>query len=191
MPTKTSPFLFYEYASPIGALKIQISGHGIQKISFIRAEFPRPGRGNRAPTKNPPLSPFISAKGGSASGRKGGRKGDLKTKINCWLDAYFKGSNKPFPWELIDLPFGTSFQKKVWTQLWKIPYGKVISYKTLAQKVKLPKAARAVGNANGKNPLPIIIPCHRVIAANGGIGGYSCGVGIKKKLLAIENIKVG
>ena len=61
----------------------------------------------------------------------------------------------------------------------------------LAQKVKLPKAARAVGNANGKNPLPIIIPCHRVIAANGGIGGYSCGVGIKKKLLAIENIKVG
>lgn len=89
----------------------------------------------------------------------------------------------------IDIPFdlkGTSFEKKVWKALLRIPYGKTKSYGEIAREVGLPKGARAVGNACGKNPLPIIIPCHRVVAGNGGLGGYTGGLGIKKKLLRIE-----
>jgi methylated-DNA-[protein]-cysteine S-methyltransferase len=97
---------------------------------------------------------------------------------------YFLGKSKKFR---VKLDFeGTDFQMKVWRELYKIPYGKTISYKELALKVKNPKAVRAVGSANGKNPLCIIIPCHRVIANDGGIGGYSGGLRMKKTLLELE-----
>jgi O-6-methylguanine DNA methyltransferase len=89
----------------------------------------------------------------------------------------------------IDIPFdlkGTSFEKKVWKALLKIPYGKTKSYGEIAKEIGLPNGARAVGNACGKNPIPIIIPCHRVIAGNDGLGGYTGGIGIKKRLLRIE-----
>lgn len=89
----------------------------------------------------------------------------------------------------IDIPFdlkGTSFEKKVWKALLKISYGRTRSYGEIAKEIGLPKGARTVGNACGKNPIPIIIPCHRVIAGNGGLGGYTGGIGIKKKLLKIE-----
>mgnify|MGYP003444436049 CR=1 FL=1 len=91
----------------------------------------------------------------------------------------------------IDIPFdlkGTSFEKKVWKALLKIPYGKTKSYGEIAKEIGLPNGARAVGNACGKNPIPIIIPCHRVIAGNGGLGGYTGGIGIKKRLLRIEGV---
>ena len=91
----------------------------------------------------------------------------------------------------IDIPFdlkGTSFEKKVWKALLKIPYGKTKSYGEIAREIGLPNGARAVGNACGKNPVPIIIPCHRVIAGNGGLGGYTGGIEIKKKLFKIEGI---
>ncbi len=100
------------------------------------------------------------------------------------LGEYFKGKRKKF-----NLPLkldGTPFQKQVWKELSKIPFGKVISYKDLAQKVGKPKAFRAVGNANGKNKFPIILPCHRVIASNGSLGGYGLGLASKKILLVHE-----
>ncbi|MGZ3693231.1 MAG: methylated-DNA--[protein]-cysteine S-methyltransferase [Bdellovibrionota bacterium] len=100
------------------------------------------------------------------------------------LEQYFKGKRQDF-----DLPLeleGSEFQKKVWNQLKKIPYGKTYSYRELAQKVKNEKACRAVGSANGKNPIGIIIPCHRVIAADGSLGGYSGGLPNKVKLLELE-----
>lgn len=100
------------------------------------------------------------------------------------LDEYFKGKRKQF-----NLPLkmeGTPFQKKVWTELSKIPFGKVVSYKDLAKKVGKPKAFRAVGNANGKNKFPIILPCHRVIASNGSMGGFALGLASKEKLLVHE-----
>ena len=87
-------------------------------------------------------------------------------------------------------PSGTEFQKKVWTELTKIPFGKVLAYKNLAKNVNNPKGCRAVGNANGKNPLPIFIPCHRVIASDGTLGGFSCGLDMKIKLLSIEGVKI-
>ena len=100
------------------------------------------------------------------------------------LDEYFAGKRMEF-----DLPLdvqGTEFQKSVWKALAKIPYGKTASYRDIAKKVKNEKAVRAVGTANGKNPLCIIIPCHRVIASNGTLGGYSGGLPLKTQLLALE-----
>ena len=100
------------------------------------------------------------------------------------LSEYFAGKRNSF-----DIPLslkGTEFQKNVWNALLQIPYGKTISYAQLAKKVNNPKACRAVGSANGKNPVAIIIPCHRVIAANGSLGGYAYGLETKKQLLELE-----
>jgi methylated-DNA-[protein]-cysteine S-methyltransferase len=100
------------------------------------------------------------------------------------LDEYFKGQRKTFDLSLHMQ--GTEFQKKVWKELLKIPYGKTISYGELARRIKNEKAVRAVGTANGKNPLCVIIPCHRVIASDGTLGGYSGGLTIKARLLQLE-----
>lgn len=100
------------------------------------------------------------------------------------LKEYFAGTRKVF-----DVPldvYGTVFQKKVWNELQKIPYGKTISYKTLSEKLGDVKAIRAVGKANGQNPVAIIIPCHRVIGADGSLIGYAGGLDIKEKLLHLE-----
>lgn len=88
-----------------------------------------------------------------------------------------------------DIPIkanGTNFQKRVWEELLKIPYGKTVTYKEIAQRIGNPKASRAVGMANNKNPIVIIIPCHRVIGINNNLTGYSGGVEIKQKLLELE-----
>ena len=82
---------------------------------------------------------------------------------------------------------GTPFQKDVWTELTRIPYGETISYGELARRVGRPKGPRAVGQANGKNPIPIIVPCHRVLAST-GIGGYGGGLPMKRTLLAVEGV---
>ena len=97
---------------------------------------------------------------------------------------YFDGKRKKFK---INLHLaGTEFQKKVWRELIKIPYGATASYKEIASRIGHDKASRVVGNANHSNPIPIIIPCHRVICSDGKIGGYSSGVDIKNKLLLHE-----
>lgn len=101
------------------------------------------------------------------------------------LNEYFTGKRTDF-----DLPFdfqGTAFQKKVWNQLMKIPFGETRSYAWVAEKIKSPSAVRAVGTANGKNPLCIIVPCHRVISKDGTLGGYSGGLNRKMKLLKLES----
>ena len=102
------------------------------------------------------------------------------------LEEYFAGKRKQF--DLAFDPEGTPFQKEVWRQLYKIPFGKTVAYKDIAVKIKNPKAVRAVGSANGKNRICIIIPCHRVIAADGSIGGYAGGLKIKRQLLKLEGI---
>ena len=101
------------------------------------------------------------------------------------LQAYFEGKLKDF-----DLPLvleGTEFQLLVWRNLRKIPYGETVSYGQLARRIGSPDAARAVGLANGSNPIPIIIPCHRVIGSNGDLIGFGGGLPIKKKLLSLES----
>ena len=102
------------------------------------------------------------------------------------LEEYFAGHRQNF-----DLPLdpgGTDFQRRVWRTLLDIPYGKAISYKELARRVDRPKGFQAVGQANGRNPLPILIPCHRVIGADGSLGGYSGGLDRKRFLLDQEGI---
>lgn len=85
---------------------------------------------------------------------------------------------------------GTPFQQRVWQELQDIPYGSVVSYRAIADKLGIKNGARAVGTANAKNPLPIVVPCHRVIGANGKLTGYAYGVALKKKLLALEGVKI-
>ncbi|NQV51338.1 MAG: methylated-DNA--[protein]-cysteine S-methyltransferase [Candidatus Marinimicrobia bacterium] len=103
------------------------------------------------------------------------------------LNEYFAGERTSF-----ELPIrveGTDFQRKVWRELLQIPYGVTRSYGEIANKLGSPGGMRAVGAANGQNPLPIIVPCHRVIAADGSLGGYTGGLDIKHKLLELERQK--
>ena len=108
--------------------------------------------------------------------------------VKAQLSAYLQGTRTTFDLPLA--PSGTSFQRRVWKGLTDIPYGQVISYGELARRLGMPGAARAVGQANGANPIPIVIPCHRVISANGTIGGFSSGLAIKRQLLAHEHIEI-
>jgi methylated-DNA-[protein]-cysteine S-methyltransferase len=101
------------------------------------------------------------------------------------LAEYFSGERKTFTLELD--PPGTEFQRSVWTELREIPYGETISYKQLAERISKPRAVRAVGAANGANPIPIIIPCHRVIGHDGGLTGFGGGLPLKKRLLELES----
>lgn len=108
----------------------------------------------------------------------------IKNIINQ-LDEYFSGNRKKF--EIDISPKGTDFQKLVWQELQRIPYGKVKSYSEIAKIIGNQNAQRAVGTACNKNPIMIIIPCHRIISKNGNIGGFAYGNSIKQKLLDIEN----
>ena len=117
-------------------------------------------------------------------GRKGGQNSPVLRECASQLSAYFAG--KLFTFSLPLKIRGTPFQKRVWRGLGKIPYGEVISYAELAQEINAPNAWRAVGNANGANPFSIVIPCHRVIASNGHLGGYTGGLKRKKFLLHHE-----
>ncbi len=112
-------------------------------------------------------------------------KDDRKNKkVLAQLEKYARGQLKHFDCPL-DLR-GTPFQTKVWQELGRIPYGKTRSYQEVAKAIGHPKAFRAVGNANGRNPIPIILPCHRVIESNGGLGGFGHGLKVKRQLLDFE-----
>lgn len=102
------------------------------------------------------------------------------------LTEYFAGKRKVFDLPLE--PHGTEFQKKVWQALREIPYGTTCSYGEIAAKIGNPKASRAVGGANNKNPIAIVVPCHRVIGANGSLVGYASGLQTKEALLKLEGI---
>ena len=103
------------------------------------------------------------------------------------LKSYFAGELKEFSLPLE--PSGTDFMRQVWSALCEIPFGKTATYGEIAQRIGRPKAARAVGLANNRNPIPIFIPCHRVIGADGSLTGYAGGLDMKKKLLDLEKQK--
>ncbi len=112
---------------------------------------------------------------------------EMLSETKKQLDEYFLGTRKKFTMPLA--PYGTPFQKDVWNILCKTGFGKTLSYKEEAKLLGNPKAYRAVANANGKNPISIIIPCHRVISSDGKIGGYSDGIWRKEFLLTLEGVK--
>jgi methylated-DNA-[protein]-cysteine S-methyltransferase len=104
------------------------------------------------------------------------------------LEEYFAGRRQQF-----DLPLeldGTDFQRRVWLTLAEIPYGETVSYAQMAMMVGRPNAYRAVGQANGANPIPIVLPCHRVLASGGGLGGYGGGLPMKRQLLEMEGVQI-
>lgn len=113
---------------------------------------------------------------------------ELTTECRNQLKQYFEGKLT-----LFDLPIDwsnyTNFYQQVWSELIKIPYGETRSYQDIANNLQNPKAVRAVGMANGKNPIAIVVPCHRVIGSDGSLTGYASGVDIKQQLLALENPK--
>lgn len=109
---------------------------------------------------------------------------DFLHEVYHQLNEYFAGKRKIF-----DLPVdgkGTAFQKTVWRELQKIPYGETRSYEDIAVAIGNKKAVRAIGQANGRNPITIVVPCHRVIRKNGDISGFACGVEAKRYLLNLE-----
>ena len=155
--------LFYkEIESPVGKLKLVASASALVAVLW---ENERPNRGKLDAMKFDPQQPIL-----------------LETEHQ--LAEYFAGARSEF-----DLPLepeGSAFQKKVWQALRAIPFGQTRSYLDLAKAVGSSKAARAVGAANGKNPLSIIVPCHRVVGANGALTGFAGGLNTKAALLALE-----
>lgn len=145
-----------EINSPVGCLRLVADSDYVQRLDFIDA----------ASTGAPHVAhPVLD-------------------EAEKQLNAYFNGRLRVF-----DLPLafkGTAFQCLVWETLKEIPYGQTWSYKVLAEAVNRPKGFQAVGQANGRNPIAIIVPCHRVIAAGGGLGGYAGGLSRKRTLLNLE-----
>ncbi|SHE92271.1 methylated-DNA-[protein]-cysteine S-methyltransferase [Thermoanaerobacter uzonensis DSM 18761] len=154
--------LYKKFLSPIGMLTIFSSGKGICRIDFEN-------------------------KKSSLEGFKEDSDFYIEECIKQ-LDLYFQKKLKNFDVRL-DLQ-GTNFQKAVWREISKIPYGKVKTYGEIAKLIGKPKAARAVGQALNKNPIPIIIPCHRVIGKDGNLTGFGGGIEIKKFLLSLEGVKI-
>lgn len=109
----------------------------------------------------------------------------LSDTVCAQLQEYFKGERRQFDLPLE--PHGTIFQRQVWDALCAIPYGETCCYEDIAGRIGNPKAVRAVGMANNRNPIPIIIPCHRVIGKNGGLVGYAGGLELKQRLLDLES----
>jgi methylated-DNA-[protein]-cysteine S-methyltransferase len=119
----------------------------------------------------------------------GVRDDAMLVEARAQLAAYFAGQRRTF-----DLPLrleGTDFQRRVWAALQEIPYGETVSYGELAARLGSPGASRAVGLANGRNPVAVIVPCHRVIAADGTLGGYGGGLERKRRLLDLEQVHAG
>lgn len=147
--------------SPVGKLLLAADAQGLRQVSF--------GSSKRAALVQPQWrednAPFA--------------------EVIRQLQAYFSGELKHFDLPLA--PEGTEFQLRVWNSLRTIPYGETISYAQLAQKIGNPQAVRAVGLANGSNPIPIIVPCHRVIGSDGSLTGFGGGLANKRILLVLES----
>jgi len=143
----------------LGAFRIQFSSHGLSRLEFCKDG------------GSPPISKQLAK--------------NLPYDLARKLQQYAEG--KPVSWEIpVDLSSGTIFQRQVWLTLTKIPYGETRSYGWVAKQIGKPKASRAVGAACGANPVPVIVPCHRVIAGDGSLGGFGGGLPMKRRLLALE-----
>jgi methylated-DNA-[protein]-cysteine S-methyltransferase len=139
--------------------------------------------------------PFLSADDVASEVAAKHVSGDVTFDAACTADVarqlaeYFAGERSGF--DLRTSPHGTPFQVEVWRGLEAIPYGETIAYVDLARRIGRPDASRAVGRANGANPIPIVIPCHRVIGANGNLTGYGGGIDRKRSLLQLEGALPG
>lgn len=149
--------------SPVGSLMIAGDARALRVLAFVRDGYPVPDEA------------WAPDAGGVLDG------------VRRELDEYFAGRLVRFGTAVA--PDGTSFQRRVWQELQAIPYGQTVSYGELARRIDAPRAVRAVGAANGANPIAIIIPCHRVIGANGSLTGFGGGLPTKRALLDLEQGK--
>jgi methylated-DNA-[protein]-cysteine S-methyltransferase len=153
--------IYEDVASPVGRLRLIARGDALTGIWFEHGRDARKGDASLVP-------------GGSA----------VLERAKAQLEEYFRGERREFDLPLA--PAGTEFQRRVWQRLLAIEYGVTTTYGALAQELGNPNASRAVGLANGSNPIPIVIPCHRVIGANGKLTGFGGGLPIKSALLDLE-----
>ena len=159
------------YASPVGDLLLTRDGTALTGLIFLEADDPLSRTESRV--QNDSMLSFEE---------------DTFAEVTTQLDEYFAEKRQAFHFESLAIqPEGTAFQKRVWQELCHIPYGETISYGELARRIGQPTASRAVGLANGRNPISILIPCHRVIGTNGKLVGYGGGLDRKRKLLEIEH----
>ncbi len=158
--------MFYDYLeTPIGRLLLAADAEGLRHVDFATSKYPT-SLGVDWQRDAAPLQPVAEQ-----------------------LNAYFSGELKNFSLTLS--PRGTPFQLGVWQTLGAIPYGTTISYGELAHRIGNPKASRAVGAANGRNPIPIIVPCHRVIGNDGSLTGFGGAIDTKRNLIALEQNRSG
>jgi len=154
--------------SPIGSLRLASTTAGLAYVELPNAS----GRGLRGWLRR--CLPEARCVEGFAPNRRAAQQ----------VIEYLEGKRTEFELELD--PRGTDFQRRVWSALREIPYGETRSYAEVARRIGRPRAVRAVGTANGANPLSLVVPCHRVIASGGKLGGYGGGLELKKRLLAME-----
>jgi O-6-methylguanine DNA methyltransferase len=154
--------------SPIGDMRLAATERGLAYVELPHAS----GRGLDGWLRS--CAPDATVKAGFAPNRVAAKQ----------ILEYLDGKRLEFDLE-ID-PLGTPFQRKVWNALLEIPYGETRSYRDIAARIDRPNAVRAVGTANGSNPLSLVVPCHRVINSGGGLGGYGGGLALKRRLLAME-----
>ena len=157
----------HEFPTPLGPMLAAVdAGGALVRLSFREGEYardPLAGLGATTPAR------------------------DRLARVVEQLDAYFRGELREF--ELPVAPRGTPFQQRVWDELRRLPYGATVTYRELATRVGRPAAARAAGRANATNPLPVVVPCHRVVGADGSLTGYAGGIRFKQALLALEGAR--
>lgn len=159
----TAPVYYDRFDSPIGPLTIAADASGLRHVLF--AQHCRPARDQAS---------WLLAS-----------DADVLVQPRRQLLQYLNGQRQHF--DLALAPVGTDFQRTVWQALARIPFAATWSYRQLATEIGRPTATRAVGAANSRNPLPIILPCHRVVGSNGGLTGFAGGLEVKQALLALEN----
>jgi len=157
--------------TPIGVLTLSATAEGLTGVYFEE-------------NRHGPTREEIEGWQAADLAQAGERASEVLVTTRAQLEEYFAGERTHF--ELPFAPRGTEFQQKVWLALREIPYGEVVSYSAIAERIGSPKAVRAVGAANGRNPLPVVVPCHRVVGANGDLTGFGGGIDRKRWLLEHE-----
>lgn len=161
MPEQTTIYFARIDSLVVGPLLLAATEKGLRCLHFYKGKMPAPAKDETWIESSERLQPYV-----------------------VQLDSYFRGELRAFTFEL-DL-VGTQFQKDCWQALLRIPYGKTCSYAEIARAIGRPNAFRAVGQANHDNPIAIVVPCHRVLGANGTLTGYGGGLSTKEKLLRLE-----
>lgn len=177
MQNLPAEWLVHHLQTPLGRMCLAASPRGLTGAWFVEGQRDTPALALCTPSCTPSRAASASPQAAT-----------VLAQAEHALDAYFAGGSQAFDVP-IDLSLGTVFQQVVWRALLDIPFGQTTTYCEIAQRIGRPEAVRAIGGAVGRNPLSILVPCHRVIGANGALTGYSGGLDRKVALLQLENAR--